>query len=187
MATISFRWKDDGLRQFDNMIKAVGDQAPKALQRAVARAGDQAKTQVIRTLTKQTGLPRRTIVKAVKVTRPSWTNLAYTMTTEGGKVSVKYFSPRETKKGVVAKPFGSRTLFPLSFMKGGKWPDRTGNIFAGHAFRRIGGKRLPIEKTKTDVVIPDQMLQGATLQVFNKTVDKVLPKRVEHELGRLLK
>lgn len=185
--TISFRWSNDAIQRFDNQIKALGKEAPKALQRAVARAGDQARTQVYRALTKQTGLPRKTIVKAIKVTRPSWTDLSYTMETRGGPVSVKYFSPRETRKGVVAKPFGQKTLFPGSFMKGGRFPNRSGNVFGGHAFHRVTSKRFPIEKTKTDVVIPDEMLKGATLKAFNETVDKVLPKRVEHELGRLLK
>lgn len=185
--TMTFRWSNDAIKRFDNQLKALGKEAPKALQRAIARAGDQARTQVYRALTKQTGLPRKTIVKAVKVKRPSWTDLSYTMTTEGGNISLKYFSPRETRKGVVAKPFGKSTLFAGSFMKGGRFPNRSGNVFGGHAFHRLTGKRFPIEKTKSEVVIPEEMIKGETLKVFNQTVDKVLPARVEHEIGRLLK
>lgn len=184
--TITYRWTGE-LKQFDNMIKAVGDQAPKALQRAVSRAGDQAKTQVTRALTKQTGLKRKTIVKAIKVTKPSFKDLTYTMESEGGNISVKYFSARETRKGVTASPWGQRKLFAGSFMRGGLFPNRSGLVFGGHAFKRIGKKRRPIEKVKTGLFIPQEMITGATEAVFQRTVADVLPKRVAHELGRLLK
>lgn len=184
--TITYKWTGD-LKRFDNQIKALGKEAPKALQRAVSRAGDQAKTQVIRALTKQTGLKRGVIVRAIKVTKPSFKDLSYTMESAGGNISVKYFSARETRKGVTASPWGKRKLFAGSFMRGGLFPNRSGLVFSGHAFERVGKKRRPIEKVKTGLHIPEEMITGATEAVFQRTVADVLPKRVAHELGRLLK
>lgn len=185
--SITYRWTGD-LKRFDNQIKALGKEAPKALQRAVARAGDMARTQVYRTLTKQTGLPRKTIVKAIRTTRPSWTNLSYTMETTGGDISLKYFKPKENADGVSAAPWGKRVTYAGAFMRGGPWPNRSkGLAFGGHAFHRLSKKRTPIEKTKSGVIIPDEMLKGATAAAFDRVVSEALPKRVAHELDRLLK
>lgn len=188
MAEIVIKWADANLKRFDNQLKALGKDAPKALQRAVARAGDSTRTQVVRALTKQTGLPRATIVRAIKTRRPSWTDFTYTMTTTGGDISLKYFQPRETAKGVTAKPFGKRDLFEGSFLKGGKWPNRAEKMaFGGHAFHRVGSGRLPVEMTKSKVIIPDEMVKGETEAAFREHGMKMLEKRVAHEIGRLLK
>lgn len=177
----------DGFRRFDNQIKALGKDGPKVLQRAVARAGDMTRTQVYRSLTQQTGLPRKTIVKAIKVTRPSWTNLSYTMTATGGDISLKYFSARETRKGVSARPWNKRQVFPGTFIKGGRFPSRTGVVGGGHAFRRTSASRFPIEIVKSGLYIPTEMVSGATKAAFETVGMKGLQQRVEHEIGRLLR
>ena len=61
-----------GLRQFENMLGALGAEAPKAVNRALNRTGDMAKTQVVKALARQTGLPQKLIRRSVKVKRSSW-------------------------------------------------------------------------------------------------------------------
>jgi hypothetical protein len=77
VAEISLRWANvRGLHRFNDAIRALGNDLPrKVLNRAVNRAGDQAKTQVTRALTKQTGLKRKVIVAAIKVKRSEWNGL----------------------------------------------------------------------------------------------------------------
>lgn len=188
MAILSIRWADiDGLKRFDNGIKALGKDGHKVMQRALARSGDMARTQVYRALTKQTGLKRKVIVKAIKTTRPSYTDLSYIMRARGGDISLKFFSPRETRKGVSAAPFGKRQVFAGTFMKGGRFPNRVATSkLGGHVWKRIPGGGRNIELQDSGVVIPSEMLTGATADVFLKTVRENLPRRVEHELGRLL-
>jgi hypothetical protein len=188
MPALTIRWQDiEGLRRFDNGVKAVGDDGKKVMQRALARAGDMARTQVYRALTKQTGLKRKVIVRALKVKRPSYTDPSYTMTARGGDISLKYISPRETRAGVSAAPFGQRKVFPRTFMKGGLFPSRKElPSLHGHVWMRGGSGRFPIEKQKSGVYIPTEMVSGATADVFLTTVRQKLPQRVEHELGRLL-
>ncbi|HEV7293085.1 MAG TPA: hypothetical protein VGN79_12270 [Devosia sp.] len=189
MAGISISWGDiDGLRRFDNMLKALGGpQMQKASAAAINRSGDMAKTQVTRALSKQTGLKRGIIVKAIgKPKRANWGDLSYEMKTEGGDVSLKYFAPKETEAGVRAKPFGKSTIFPATFLSGGEWPGgRTGLIAGGHAFFRAGGSRLPIERARSGVIIPAEMVKGATALAFERSVQQNLPRRLEHELNRI--
>ncbi len=180
------RWQDvEGMRRFDNALKSLGDgKMRQVLQRGVAYAGDRAKTQVTRALTAQTGLKRATIVRAIKVKRPNYGDLTYEMRTRGGDISLKYFAPRETRKGVSAKPFGQRQVFAGSFLKGGRFPNRVPLNMGGHVFQRSGAARVPIELLDSGVVIPAEMVKGATADAFTSTVARVLPQRVEHEITR---
>ncbi|MBB5515780.1 hypothetical protein FHS89_001800 [Rubricella aquisinus] len=175
------------LARFENMLGALGTDAPKAMNSAINRTGSMARTQVIRSLSKQTGLPQKTIRKAIKVKRSSWDDLRYSLSASGGDVSLKYFKPHETRKGVTAFVRGQRQLYENSFMKGGSFSrGRVALNMGGHVFQRIGPERLGIEKLKSGVVIPAEMVDGASAAVFEETVTEHLPRRLDHEIGRLL-
>lgn len=180
-------WKDiDGLRRFDNALKSLGSKKFRQVaNRAINRTGSMAKTRVVRALTKQTGLKRKVIVRAIRVKRSNWTTLTYSMESTGGDIALKYFDARETRRGVTAKPFGKRQLFPGTFMKGGHFPKRVSINMAGHVWARTGSARLPIEKQTSGVAIPAEMIKDQTREAFDSTVKEVLPRRVEHELKRL--
>lgn len=187
---VELRWGDiRGLHRFSEAIRSLGnDESRKVLNRAVNRTGDMARTKVVRALTKQTGLKRGIIDRAVDTKRSSWEGLVYSMESTGGDVSLKYFDPSETGEGVSAKPFGRRAVFEGTFLRGGAWPNRRGKLLAGgHAFFRTGPKRLPIERSKSGVVIPAEMVKDATAAAFKTTVADVLPRRVEHEIRRASK
>lgn len=179
-----------GLTRFENMLGALGAEAPKAVNRAINRTGDMARTQVVRALSKQTGLPQKTIRRAVKVKRSSWDNLEYNLTSAGGDVSLKYFKKRETREGVVADLGMSRgkVLFEGStFFRGGAFPARRVKIssMGGHVFVRDGG-RTNLSKIKSGVFIPVEMVEGASADAFERVVADVLPRRLDHEIGRAL-
>lgn len=174
------------LRKFDNLLGALGDDGPKVVSRALNRTGDMGRTLVVRELAKQTGLPQKTIRKAVRVKRASWTDLEYRLSASGGDVSLKYFKARETRKGVTALVRGDRELFDGSFMMGGSFErGRVALRMGGHVFQRIGaGSEL--EKLKSGVVIPDELVTGATPKAFEQLVAGVLPRRLDHEINRSL-
>ncbi len=188
--SLQIRWQDvESLNRFDNALKALGSKKMgQAANRAVNRAGDMARTQVRQKLTRQTGLKRPTIVKAVKVSRTSPQTLVYGMSAHGGDVSLKYFGARETKAGVSAAPFGKRTVFASTFMRAGWWPKRVVKpSWNGKVFARAGAARFPGEKQKSGVIIPNEMVQGETRDAFRSTVARVLPQRLAHETNRLTK
>lgn len=188
--SLQIRWQDvESLKRFDNSLKALGSKRwRQAGNRAVNRAGDMARTQVRQKLWRQTGLKRPTIVKAVKVSRSSPQTLVYRMSAHGGDVSLKYFGARETRAGVSAAPFGNRKIFASTFIKAGWWPNRVAKPnWNGQVFKRVGAAKLPIEKQKSGVIIPNEMVQGETRDAFRSTVARVLPQRLAHEINRLTK
>lgn len=189
VSNLRIAWADiEGLRRFDNMLTALGDSRMKTVAaRALNRVGSMAKTQVVRALPRQTGLKRVVIVKAIgKAKTATFNDLSYVMKAQGGDIALKYFAARETRRGVSAQPFGHRKVFPGTFMMAGRFPKRVAvAAFHGQVFERAGAERFPIEKQKSGVIIPVEMVKGATADAFTRSVRTNLPRRIEHELKRI--
>lgn len=187
-AVLIARWADDNLKVFGKRVEVLNERFPKVLPRIVNQVGNRAKTIVVRTLTKQTGLPRKTIVKAVGNPSPARPGkLSYEMRTRGGNIRLKYLRPRETKKGVVAYPFGKRMLFPGAFMRGGAFPKRKDvTAFDGHVMIRNGSSGRFYTFARSGMFIPREMTTGATAAQFQKIAAPLLRSRVEAVLVKLL-
>lgn len=192
---IEVRIGAEDFARLGNMLAAAGPKARHAQRRAINRAGDMARTQMIRALTAQTGLKRAVIVRALRVSRAvhggaldgvGSGGLSYAIRSRGGDVSLKFFGARETRKGVSAAPFGKRRVFASTFIKGGRFPNRVALKMGGQVMARVGGARLPIQAQDSGVIIPEQMVEGATRAAFFSTVERVLPDRLAHELARIL-
>ena len=187
------------LARLGNQIGAAGQAAPMALARAINHTGAKARTQMVRALVPQTGLKRRTIVKALKESKASAGALTYAIKSHGGNIRLKHFGARETRQGVSAAPWGKRSVYAHTFMKAGWWPKRvTKGNWNGQVFERAGSKTQTEHLTKgrgnmdrftlvrSGLFIPDEMVQGASAAAFNATAAADLPARLEHELGRIL-
>ncbi|WAC26425.1 hypothetical protein [Ancylobacter sp. SL191] len=190
MADIEIRMNlDNVLGRFANQLGHLRQkEMNKILQRGLARTGNKAKTQVIRSLTRQTGLRRQVLVRAVQFRKPSYKDLTYELKTEGGNIALKYFRPRETGKGVSAAPQGGRRVFPSTFMRAGWWPHRVDKPgWGGHVFERTGVKtkngKDAFRKVKSGVYIPEEMLRGETVARWREVVNRDLEKDVEHQIG----
>lgn len=187
MAAITVKWADAHLKIFGGRIANLNAQFPKVLPRIINQVGNRAKTQVIRNLTKQTGLHRKVIVNAVQVSMAGGKRLSYEMVTRGGNIRLKYLRPRETAPGVVARPFGKATLYPRSFMMGGAFPNRKAvPQWNGHVFfrNRSGGRHYSF--ARSGVFIPKEMTSGATASAFNAIAAPLLKQRVDAVLVKLL-
>lgn len=186
---ISVKWADKHLIQFAKDVDRLSREFPKVLPRIVNQVGDRAKTQVIRALTKQTGLDRRVIVSAVgDPRRAHGAKLSYEMVTRGGNIRVKYLKAKETEDGVVAKPFGRTSTYEGAFMKGGAFPNRKSvPQFRGHAFYRLNPRGTKITFVRSGVVIPQEMTSGATAAAFDKVAGPLLKDRVDAVIGKLLR
>ena len=145
MSSLVVQVNAEQLARMANVIGALGKSAPAAIARAVNHTGDKARTQMIRTLTDQTGLQRKVIVKALRVTRASGKgSLEYRIDSAGGNVSLKYFGARETRAGVSAAPWGARRVYAGTFMKGGRFPKRVPVArFNGQVFADPGASASP--------------------------------------------
>lgn len=205
--SLTIRWQDiSGIQRMENMLGVLnGHQKHLSLQRAINHTGDKARTQVIRALAKQTGLNYGVIKNAVRTGR-AWGasenaasfdagrgSLEYVLSSRGGDISLKYFKARETRQGVTAAPFGKRKLFAGAFMTSGRRPNRKkAGKLNGHVYQPIDpgatGKsswRRRIRFLDSGVVIPTEMLQGASRDAFMHVVEAELAKRVMHEMNRL--
>ena len=188
MSAITVKWADRHLFEFQRRLAHVEQRFPRVIPQTINQVGNRAKTQVIRNLTKQTGLKRKTIVKAVGdpgLARPG--KLSYDLVTRGGNIRLKYLTPRETAPGVVAKPFGKTTLYPGSFMMGGAFPNRKAVAkWDGHVFfRNSYGRRYAF--ARSGVFIPKEMTTGATKAAFERIAAPLLRQRVDAVLLKLLK
>ncbi|WIG52496.1 MAG: hypothetical protein OJF48_003415 [Afipia sp.] len=183
MAITSLEIDASKIEQLAALFKQAQRHAPAAIGRAIRRTGDMTATQVVRTLTKQTGLKRPVIVRAVKK-QPA--GMTYRLKSRGGNVALKYFGARETRKGVSAAPRGNRQVFAGTFTRGGRFPNRVGLKLGGQVFARSGASRVPIVKQKSGVWIPTEMVTGATRAAFLATVARVLPDRLRHEIAVIL-
>ncbi|MCO5734115.1 hypothetical protein [Rhizobium sp. SSA_523] len=188
MRMVHVAWADQVLQHYGKRILDLNERFPKVLPRIINQVGNRAKTQVIRNLTKQTGLPRKTIVKAVgdpAVARPG--RLSYEMVTRGGNIRLKYLGARETETGVVAKPFGKTTLYPGAFMRGGRFPNRKEVAkFDGHAFYRLNRSGTKITFARSGVFIPTEMTRGATKAAFDRIAGPLLQQRVDAAMQKLV-
>lgn len=186
---ISIKWADKHLMQFAKDIDRLSREFPKVLPRIVNQVGDKAKTQVIRNLTKQTGLDRRVIVAAIgDPSRAHGGRLSYDMITRGGNIRLKYLKPKQTEDGVVAKPFGVTTEYPGAFMDGGAFPNRTPvPQWNGHVMFRNRSRGRHYTFVRSGVVIPDEMTTGATGAAFDKIAAPLLQERVDKAITKLLR
>lgn len=159
---------------------------PTALYRGLNKTGDKARTGMRRALVAQTGLKYGVFVRALKTKRAGAADLAYVIRSKGGNVSLKYFSPKETRAGVSAAPWGARRVFPGTFMKGGLFPKRKPLKLGGHVYKRAGAQRLKIVKQTSGLYIPEEMITGASASTMIGTAQAELPAEVGKALWAIL-
>lgn len=188
MSVVRAQWADRNVKVFGKRLGELQKRFPLVLPRIVNQVGNRAKTQVIRNLTKQTGLPRATIVRAVgDPSRAHGGKLSYEMRTRGGNIRLKYLAPRETRAGVIARPWGKPQLYAGTFMKGGRFPNRkVVSKFDGHVFRRLNASGSKITQVRSGMFIPVEMTTGQTRAAFERIAGPLLQERVGAAIRKLI-
>ena len=174
MAGINIRYDGSDLLRFADAMRDFGDELPAACARALNRTGDMVATQMGRTLAEETGLGVRDIRSDFEIEKASPDNLECTVTVPSRQTTLGEFDPRETKKGVSARPWGERRVFPGSFE------------VRDQVYHRLGKERYPIAPLYGPNVAKEAA-RGATPDVIQETVAEVLPERLAHEVGRVMK
>lgn len=176
---------DENLRRFQNQIGSLGDKAPPALARAINRTVDMVYTQTVRSLVKQTSAPRKIVVASLRKRKASAGGvLEGAVEARGKELSLKLFKPKQFKAGTKATVWGKRQMFPGAFM--GPRPGVVAGALGGHVWVRTSKARTPIKKL-FGPSIPKEMIKDETAAQFQAIAPPILARRVEHELGRLLK
>lgn len=163
-----------------------GDQH-KALARAVNRTTTMTRTQVIQATVKQSSIPRRIVAGSMdtRQVKPGGGGALQGMIiASGSPVPLKEFNAKQFGYGVKAKVWGKQMRFPGTFIWAGH--RNSGKyVGAGHVFARLTSKSLPIEK-QLGPSVPEEVVKDQSKAAFERTTAEVLPKRVIHEVGRLL-
>jgi hypothetical protein len=153
---------------------------PKRIQRVISRVlnhvGGTARTKVKSTLAKQMGLPAGTVDARLTTKRAYPGNQSFEITASGRPIPLADFAPRQTRRGVSARPWGQRRVFPGTFIV---------PSLGGQVFRRAGRGRLPIVKL-WGPSLPREMLRDEVPKVFFEEVRVKVPVRLQHELRRIL-
>ena len=153
----------------------AGIAAPIAIARALNWTGNKARTQVARTLARDTGVGYGVIRKALRTTPASPAKLTYEIGVSGAHIPLAEFHARQTRRGVSAAPWGQRRVFPHTFIVG---------QLGGQVFKREGRARLPIRKL-WGPSLPIELVRGASPAAFETSAAADLPQSLAHELGRL--
>ena len=182
---IEIKPADDILRRYGNMIGALGGQAHGALARAINRTTTTVHGRVIRAIRKQSDIPTAIIRRQVKRRLASVRGgaLEGVVFANGSPISLKHFRARQISTGVKAKVQGEWKHYQSAFM--GPRPGVIAPRLNGHVFVRTSAKRFPIEMLFGPSV-PEELVRGESVRIFEETVASMLPRRVEHEMGRLL-
>ena len=170
-------------------LEPFGARLPNAQANVLNRVGTKTRNAVIPALTKQTGLSKRIITKAVKMARASPQNPRVMLITRGGEISLRYFGAHEEGSGVVATVKGDRMFYAGAFRRSGPKGRRqmVPKLNAQVYVNEDGGRwRGHIRKIKSGVLIPAEMIRGETAKAFDCIVETDLLVEVERELVKLL-
>lgn len=170
-------------------LEVFGKRLPNAQANVLNRMLTKTRSALVPVLTRQTGLSRRIIDKAVRPYRASPQNPHVMLITRGGEISYRYFGAHEVAGGVEATVKGDRVFVPGGFRRSG--PRGRRQMVAklnGQVYVNIDGKRWrgQIMKEKSGVFIPYEMVSGQTAATFNRMVETDLIVEVERELAKLL-
>ncbi len=179
---IRMYWTGDGIAKISAATRKLSNRAAyTALRRAVNHTGAKTFTAVRRSLAKQVGATQRKVTEAggLRRHRAGARSLDYVISSRGGFLSLKDFNPRQSARGVLARPWGARKLFDHAFM--GPRPGVQALRLKGHVFARTSDRRLPIRKLWGPAV-PREMTRNETAAAFEAVTTASLPARVEHEI-----
>jgi hypothetical protein len=103
-------------------------------------------------------------------------DLEYIITISGEFQPLSEFDPHQTSGGISARPWGERRVFPGTF----EIPTAGERVFV-----RAGRERLPIREL-WGPSLAREFKRGQSLQVARDRVQEVFPRRLAHEVQRLL-
>jgi len=194
---------DKHLADFQTALRAIGDGAARpVMARALNRTGDMANTRVKRVLSSSMGVKNLKIHKAVVTKKASKDNLIYEIVGTGRHFSLidskgvkattrvvprsdAHFGGFTRAQFVSAGAWGVNETYDGAFIGKGR-AGQTDGAGATHIFARTSAGRLPVKKL-WGPSIPREMVRKNTETIVEEMVDTVLVRRLEHELGRLLK
>jgi hypothetical protein len=179
MATIQIDSSD--LKRLIRDLDRMQAKLPQAVARGLNEGGDRVRTQVQRTLQKQTGLVKyNSVTKRARTARAFPGGLNYSIIVSG-KPATK---PTEFRTRVTTGPGGGVTIWMWGVAH--KFKRSFQQALKGGLRMRLGGSRLPI-RGFDGPNLAKEAVKDQTAEAFFRTTDAVLAPIVEKHLARALK
>ena len=182
----------DYLARYAARLRAIGDhEAQKALALALNRGGDTAYGRVRSTLSEHLGIKYRALgmTKALRK-KTAWVGrLEYKVIASGAHFGMIHAKGVRTRK-ITREVNGRVQNFQMVYASAWNVPRAYPGAFIGRGsggsqiFTRASDERFPIHRV-WGPSIPVELLREPTVNVFEETIEDVLPRRLEHEVSRL--
>lgn len=148
-------------------------EAPKLIARALNHSGRKAFTRVKRKVAREMGVKQQVAARQMTKRAAYQGRLVFDISGRGRHMTLEHFSPRQTRRGVSAKPWGKRRVFRSTFIMNGK------------VRKRKTAARFPV-KALYGPSLPKEMLRERVTREVDDSVKASLIPRVHHELNRFL-
>jgi len=171
------------LRELEAMVKATRRKLPNELKIAINATARKTKTTMSRQVRQELATSAKAVNRTVKITsKATRTSLhSNVRLSKTARVSLKEYKARHTRSGVsykISKRQGRKTVAG-AFM--GPKPGATAVKLRGHAFKRVGKKRLPIQKLHGPSpwgVFKVQKLKQPTVKATRQELTKQIRRRI---------
>ncbi|MEW6257440.1 MAG: phage tail protein [Pseudomonadota bacterium] len=182
----------DYLARYAARMRAIGEYyARQAMAHALNRAGDTAYGRVRTTLSNHLGVKYRAlrITNALRRKTAYEGRLEYKVIAIGSHFDMIHAKGVRTRK-VVREVNGRVRSFQMVYASAWNVPRAYPGAFIGRGsqglqiFTRANDDRFPLHRV-WGPSIPVEILREPTVNVFEETIEDVLPKRLEHEVSRL--
>lgn len=169
------KFDDRSFGKFQTKLAGLAARGPATMAQAMNAAGVIMHQATIAAETAQTGLTHATMERAQRIREASPSRLAFTISSKGGNVRLKYFGAQEGGGGVSAHPWAQSHFYHSAFITSGRQGMRTpaaklgGQVFepAGDGNRRWWRK---IKSRRSGLFIPTEMTKGSTKSAFDAHV-----------------
>ena len=107
----------------------------------------------------------------------------------GRPIALREFRPRQFAYGVKAKVYGKQTRFPGLFINAGTpkgSPADDGHVLQNTRGFNPSSGRYNRPARQYGPAVPTEMVKNEAERAFRNAVATMLPKRLDHEIGRLL-
>ncbi len=153
-------------------LEALGEKKfSRTLRWALGKAGDRGYTASKRSIAKDLGLKQAVVASEMAKKKRG---LEFIVDSQGARLPLRYYSPRQTRKGVTARIYGKRILHPHAFIV---------KRYGGNVYRRTGKARFPIRKL-TGPAIPIEMIRENSVEAFRAALSEVFPRELDRLVAR---
>jgi len=144
---------------------------PSVTRSALNRAGKKVKTEIVRFLSPKTKIKQKDLRSGIRIIRASFTRATVTLIARGRRFNVIRFKARETKKGLVAHPWGIRRIYLTGFIGNNQ---RTALMrLPSGKLKGISGPGLSSEFINDQAIrLMEQVGRAAFIKEFNRDLKR---------------